>query len=111
MTYSTIALADFARQLQCDAVSLCIDVRNPNEFASCHCRGSLNLPLPDIDAAQVQKLVADAGLDDHAIVYFICAAGRRSQMAAEKVAGELVNPICIVTGGGVGDLNPNLHGS
>ncbi len=109
MKYSTISIADFSHKCQIGSIPLCIDVRNPDEFSSCHCRGSHNLPLPTIDAQGVKKLVADTGLDQDQTVYLICAAGTRSQMAAEKLAGELSNPICIVSGGGVGDLGPDLH--
>lgn len=109
MNYSTITVAEFNRLMQTEGVSLCIDVRNRDEFAQKHCRGTLNLPLPDMDVDRVRELIEAEGLDAGQTIYLMCAAGKRSQMAAEKLVGRLENPICIVTGGGVGDLSPDLH--
>lgn len=109
MNYSTITVADFISQMRAGSIPLCIDVRNEDEFAQRHCRGTRNLPLPVFDERRVRELIDDAGLDEKQTVYLMCAAGKRSQMAAEKLAGKLANPICIVSGGGVGDLSPDLH--
>ncbi|MBR9909158.1 MAG: rhodanese-like domain-containing protein [Gammaproteobacteria bacterium] len=109
MSYRSISVQEFSEQLQNQAVPLCIDVRNEDEFAGRRCRGSVNVPLPGIDAGKVQKLIDDAGLGADQTVYLICMAGMRSQRAAEILAGKLTNPVCFVNGGGVDDLHPDHH--
>lgn len=109
MSYTTISVSEFAGKLQNNEVPLCIDVRAESEFYEKRCRGSHNIPVQIIESSAVHKLVEHANLEPEQTIYLICKAGKRSQMAAEKLVGSVVNPICIVSNGGVDDLHRDLH--
>jgi rhodanese-related sulfurtransferase len=71
----TIGLEDFAKAVhsgQCDV----IDVREPQEYASGHVPGAINMPLSSFDPAALPK----GGKP----VVLICQAGGRSRTALNK---------------------------
>ena len=57
-----------------------IDVRTPDEFASGHVNGAINLPIQTIQESDVTKLTSK---DKPVVVY--CRSGNRSSMAAGKL--------------------------
>lgn len=60
-----------------------IDVRTPEEFASGHVPGAINIPLDDLDA-HLPKL---ASLKDQPVVVY-CRSGRRAGVALERLSQE-----------------------
>lgn len=58
-----------------------VDVRTPNEFASGHLDGAINIPVADIAARQAQ-------LDKGAPVVVYCRSGARSARAASVLKGD-----------------------
>jgi len=54
---------------------LVIDVRTPQEYATSHAAGSLNIPLADIQAGNFKKL------DRQKTVYLYCRSGNRAGLA------------------------------
>ena len=52
-----------------------IDVREPDEYASGHIPGSVNIPVGKIGGADIT--------DKYAQIYVYCASGMRSKMAAK----------------------------
>jgi rhodanese-related sulfurtransferase len=76
-----------------------LDVRNPDEFAGGRLPQAINLPLPSLDAAAVDKLT---GGDKASPVVVYCAKGGRAQKAKEKL--EAAGYTNVVNGGGYDDL-------
>ena len=72
-----------------------IDVRTAAECASIHLPEACNIALQDITADSVHKQCPDK----EATVYLLCGMGKRAQMAAEKIAGEVERPLVIIEGG------------
>jgi len=78
--FVTLSLALFA--LLAHARDVVIDVRTPDEYASGHLQGAINMSYDSI----AQK-IAQAGInkDDRVILY--CQSGRRSGIALETLKG------------------------
>jgi rhodanese-related sulfurtransferase len=55
-----------------------VDVRSPGEFASGHAAGSVNIPLPEINARAGE-------LDPKRWVIVCCASGTRSALAGRQL--------------------------
>ncbi|MBC8050218.1 MAG: rhodanese-like domain-containing protein [Chitinophagales bacterium] len=72
--------------------ALIIDVRNPDEFANGHIKGSLLHPLRQLDP---RKIPEEA---DKKIV-LLCAVGIRSKIAAETMFAAGRHPIAHLDGG------------
>ena len=60
-----------------------LDVREPDEYAAGHIPGAVLLPVGSIDGESAAALIP--GRDTLVLVY--CRSGRRSQTAAEALAG------------------------
>lgn len=58
-----------------------VDVREPNEFASEHIRGAQSLPLGQIGAIRIAPQAGEK-------LVLVCASGRRSGMACDRLAAE-----------------------
>lgn len=69
--------AEELRDLLASDSALVIDVREPDEFASEHIRGAVNMPLSSFDPA---KLPHPAGKT----IVLQCAGGKRSGMALDR---------------------------
>lgn len=59
-----------------------IDVREPDEFASNHVAGAINIPLGQIE--KISNHLTNANLADELILY--CRSGGRAAMACQIVA-------------------------
>lgn len=89
-----ISAADLCRLYQQDPGLCIVDVRTPAEYASLHLPGSHNLPLGQVQAADLARVAGERDT-----VYLMCRTQRRSGMVAEAVAGELHCKLVIVEGG------------
>ncbi len=70
-----------------------LDVRNRDEYADAHIKGSLNLPLPEVvqHATELKKY-------EH--VYIHCKRGGRAKTAFDQLSGAgLTNLVCISDAG------------
>ncbi len=56
-----------------------IDVREPAEFASAHIAGARSIPLGTLDRVEIAPAEGEK-------LVLVCASGRRSAMACEKLA-------------------------
>ncbi|MGH1374623.1 MAG: rhodanese-like domain-containing protein [Cellvibrionaceae bacterium] len=99
MSISQISVIEFLDVLKAQKNPVCVDVRTPAEYGGSRCRGSENLPLQTLTAEQVADHLRQCGGEDSSEIYLICQAGKRAEMAAEKLSLSLPNPLRIVTGG------------
>lgn len=99
MSISEISVVDFLETLKREPNAICLDVRTPAEFGGNRCRGSQNLPLQTITPEQVADHLRQCGGEDSSDIYLICQAGKRAEMAADKLSLSLPNPLKIVVGG------------
>lgn len=83
-----------------------IDVRTPEEFASGHIEGAVNLPveLPGFDEA-----IVDLDKDAHYAVY--CRSGRRSAIAVQKMSDVGIKKISELSDGIVAWNGPLVSGN
>lgn len=73
-----------------------IDLRTAAEVDSEYYSGCIDLPLQQLTAASLQQATA-CGEDTP--IYLLCGSGMRAQKAAELLAGEIANPLFIISGG------------
>lgn len=88
---ATIEPAELAARLAKGDVVL-VDVRSPQEFSEGHIAGAINMPLDSFDPAAVPIV---AGKET--ILY--CRSGKRSAMAAAKMAEAGIAPARYLAGG------------
>jgi phage shock protein E len=69
------------RQRKGDAALLVLDVRTPEEYASGHVPGAVNIPYDQLPAR-----IAEVPRDRDVVLY--CRSGRRAALAAEVLAGQ-----------------------
>ena len=74
-------LATFRAARDRGAVGMLLDVRTPEEFATGHVPGAVNVPI-DALASRMGALAGEAGKE----LYVICAVGGRSSVAADQLA-------------------------
>ena len=77
-SHQEISAQDLAAMLDA-GTAIVVDVREPDEFASGHVPGAVNLPLSAIDPDAVPSL-------DGKQVVLNCLGGKRSGMALDKCA-------------------------
>lgn len=70
-----------ARRLVNEEGALLLDVRTPEEFASGHLPGAVNVPVD-----QLPRRLDEVGSKDKPVVVY-CRSGRRSAIAAETLQG------------------------
>jgi rhodanese-related sulfurtransferase len=75
---AVIPAKDFQQKLQATADKNVIDVRTPEEFASGHIKGAVNI---NVQASDFQTQISR--LDKSKPTFVYCRAGRRSATAAE----------------------------
>lgn len=76
-----VDVARLAQDLAANKVPILIDVRTPQEFASGHVPGAINLPL---DALASRTTELEAYRDQS--LYLVCRSGARSGRAAAQLA-------------------------
>lgn len=70
------------KEIQNSAEYIILDVRTPSEFAACHVKGAINLPLNEISESSVDSL----NINNKKILT-ICHSGVRSLDACKKISG------------------------
>jgi rhodanese-related sulfurtransferase len=73
-----------------------IDVRTPAEFREVHVDFARNVPLDQLNAAQIESLQKSSGTEP---LYVICRSGSRGKMACEKLASAGLTNVVNVEGG------------
>ena len=69
------------RQQKGDETLYVLDVRSPEEYASGHLPGAINIPYD-----QIASRIAEVPKDQDVVLY--CKSGRRAGIAAEVLAGQ-----------------------
>jgi rhodanese-related sulfurtransferase len=69
------------RQQEGDEATYVLDVRSPEEYASGHVPGAVNIPYD-----QIASRLAEVPRDKDVVLY--CRSGRRAGIAAEALAGQ-----------------------
>ena len=70
-----------------------LDVRRPDEFAAERVAGSVNLPLPDLLAGDLD------GVPDDEPILVICRSGRRAEVAAASLEAHGYRDVRVLAGG------------
>lgn len=73
--------------------SYILDVRNPDEFTSCHLPGSINLPLDNIEKGLANHIPHDQ------TVYLVCQSGVRSERARKILEAQGYSNVICIEGG------------
>ena len=89
-----VSAATVRAQLASNPDHLVVDVRTPNEYASGHIAGSINLPLGQVDA-HLNRIVNDAG----GRLILVCQSGGRACQAFETLADAGMEDLEILEGG------------
>ena len=79
--YRQITMAEAVEILETESGHILLDVRTPEEFASGHIPGAVNIPNESIGTQQIPELPDKA---QRILVY--CRSGNRSKQASEKLA-------------------------
>lgn len=90
--YQRLTPVELKERLAAQPDLLLIDVRTPVEFDELHIPGSRNIPLGRLGLASLGPL-------DGRRIYLVCKSGRRSEIAAEKLANVGVTSTVRVSGG------------
>ena len=91
---TTLSPHDLARQLDATPALPVLDVRSPGEFRAIHLPQARNLPLDQLSEARVAEFA-----DKDAPVAVICASGKRSETAAEKLTAWGYQDVHSIAGG------------
>lgn len=75
-----------------------IDVRSRAEVNQLHLPGSIHIPINEITPERVRIAMREAGKAGQP-VYLLCQSGKRADMAASKLAGQIDEPLIIAEGG------------
>ncbi len=93
---TTLRPLDLQKRLAAESAPAVLDVRTPVEFAEVSLAGSRNLPLDELDPAQ---LAEDARSRPDQPVYLLCRSGQRATRAAGKLAAAGYTQIFVLEGG------------
>lgn len=78
---------------------LCIlDVRTAAEVKAAGLPDCLHIPLHDLTPERLQAEIAKSGKDGN-VVYLLCQGGKRAEMAADQLKGNLNAELVIIEGG------------
>lgn len=75
-----------------------VDVRSADEFNRQHVKEAFNLPLDRLNSCSVSEQLGD-GAGKETPLFLMCASGKRSEMAAIKLARQGLNNVATVSGG------------
>lgn len=79
-TYRQISVDEAIAMMAQETGYIILDVRRPNEFASGHIPGAINIANESIGTAEIPELP-----DKDQLIMVYCRSGRRSKEAAEKM--------------------------
>ena len=96
MSHARIHPLDLFSQNTAD---LCIlDVRTPAEVQAESLPHCLHIPLHELTPERLQNEMTKSGKTGSR-VYLLCQAGRRAEMAADQLKGNIEADLCIIEGG------------
>ena len=96
MSHKRIHPADL---LSNNTVDLCIlDVRTTAEVQAESLPDCLHIPLHELSAERLQEEITKSG-KAVSLVYLLCQAGSRAEMAADQLKGRINADVCIIDGG------------
>lgn len=85
--------------LNSNTVDLCIlDVRTAAEVQAESLPNCLHIPLHELSAERLQEEIGKSG-KPAPLIYLLCQAGRRAEMAADLLQGKVNAELCIIEGG------------
>ena len=82
LAFGVAACAPAAEPVSISAETVVIDVRTPEEFASGHLEGAVNI---DVQSASFDAAVSELPTDGEYVVY--CRSGNRSAAAIDRMEG------------------------
>ncbi|WP_137818487.1 rhodanese-like domain-containing protein [Pseudomonas sp. 2FG] len=97
----TLCLIDaprFAAAQHQGQVRFLVDVRSPAEFRAQHVAGARNVPLDQLEPAQLITQLRAEGLRHGAELYLLCQSGQRARRAAEQLQ-QLLPGAQVIEGG------------
>ncbi len=94
MNVTTIAPDQLNKKITSGGQIDLIDVRTPVEFREVHAATAKNLPLDQLNAAEVSRL-----RNSTETLYVICRSGSRGKQACEKLIGAGISNVVNVDGG------------
>lgn len=78
---------------------ICIlDVRTSAEVNATVLPGCLHIPLHELTPERLQAEIEKSGKDS-SVIYLLCQAGRRAEMAADQLAGKFNAELVVIEGG------------
>jgi len=90
-TLISLKPAEVAERLKAGRAIL-VDIRDPDEFARRHVRGSISQPLSGIEAANLQ-------IEPGREVVFTCRTGMRTGANCDRLAARVTGPAFVLEGG------------
>ena len=96
MSYKRIHPLDLMHQ-QTDDICI-LDVRTSAEVKAAALPNCLHIPLHELSAERLQAEITKSGKDGTR-VYLLCQAGRRAEMAADALKGNVQAELVIIEGG------------
>ena len=80
MTYNRITMEEAIQIMNSENGYIILDVRRPDEFASGHIPGAINIPNEDIGDEEISQLS-----DKNQLILVYCRSGNRSKQASAKL--------------------------
>lgn len=80
MTYNRITMEEAIQIMNSENGYIILDVRRPDEFASGHIPGAINIPNEDIGDEEISQLP-----DKNQLILVYCRSGNRSKQASAKL--------------------------
>ena len=80
MTYKVITMKEAEALFEVEDDYIILDVRRPDEFATGHIPGAINVPNETIGTGDIPELP-----DKNQLIYVYCRSGRRSKEASAKL--------------------------
>jgi len=75
-----------------------LDVRTQAEMQAAALPDCLHIPLHELTPERLQAEIQKSGKDG-SCVYLLCQAGRRAEMAANQLKGQIQAELCVIEGG------------
>lgn len=97
MSYTIENPVSIFQQNRPDALCI-IDVRTAAEIRSKALQGAVHLPLQDITAEAVQKVI-DLQSNPPNKIFLLCQSGRRAETAAKQLENQITQTIVVIDGG------------
>ncbi len=96
MNHTHINVEEFMASKTADTCIL--DVRTAAEVKSSHLPGSLHIPLHELTAQRLQQEII-ANRKNGSNIYLLCQGGKRAEMAATQLQGNIDAGLIVIDGG------------